>query len=46
MLDADGGATVTHRELMLTFDRIVNEVKHTMAQQGRGDEFIGCKARH
>ncbi|KIP06038.1 hypothetical protein PHLGIDRAFT_128511 [Phlebiopsis gigantea 11061_1 CR5-6] len=43
MLDADGGATVTHRELMLTFDRIVNEVKHTMAQQGRGDEFIGCK---
>ena len=45
MMDADGKETVTHREMVLTFDRVVNEVKHAMAQQRREDEFVGCKVR-
>lgn len=43
MMNADGEDTAPHREWLVVFDRIVNEVKATMAQQGREDEFIGCK---
>ncbi|KIP06026.1 hypothetical protein PHLGIDRAFT_128501 [Phlebiopsis gigantea 11061_1 CR5-6] len=43
MLDADGGETITHREWLSVFDRVTNEVKASMAQQSRADEFVGCK---
>ena len=45
MLDANGEETVTHREWLSVFDRVTNEVKSMMAQQGRADEFVGCKVR-
>ena len=32
-----------HREWLLAFDRIVNDVKAELATQGRADEFVGCK---
>lgn len=43
MVGADGQENVPHREMLLVFDRIVNEVKEEMKRQGRGDEFIGAR---
>ena len=43
MMNAEGDETVPHREWLIVFDRVINEVKATMAQQGREDEFVGCK---
>ena len=43
MLDGEGEETVTHREWLAVFDRIVNEVKAEMVSQDRQDEFVGCK---
>ncbi|KAI0086133.1 Metallo-dependent hydrolase [Irpex rosettiformis] len=38
-----GEEIVTHSTLLGEYDRILNEVKEEMRQQGREDEFIGSK---
>jgi adenosine deaminase CECR1 len=43
MVGEDGKENVPHRDWLLTFDRVLNEVKADMKQQGRGDEFIGAR---
>lgn len=45
MIGADGQENVPHREWVLAFDRVVNEVKEEMASQGRADEFVGARVR-
>ena len=44
MAGADGIENVTHREWLVVFDRVVNEVKAELDRQGRQDEFVGAKA--
>ncbi|KAI0700006.1 Metallo-dependent hydrolase [Cytidiella melzeri] len=39
----DGKENVSHRTMLLEYDRILNEVKQEMRQQGREDEFFGSK---
>ena len=39
----NGEENVPHRVLLAEYDRILNEVKQEMRQQGREDEFIGSK---
>jgi hypothetical protein len=41
---ADGQENVTHRESLLAFDKVVQEVKDEMKRQDREDEFVGVKA--
>ncbi|PIL24470.1 hypothetical protein GSI_14224 [Ganoderma sinense ZZ0214-1] len=43
MIGADGEENVPHREWLIAFDRVVNEVKVALANQGRADEFVGSK---
>ncbi|KAI5124292.1 hypothetical protein M0805_008900 [Coniferiporia weirii] len=40
---ADGQQNVPHREFLMIFERIVNEIKADMAAQGRADEFHGAQ---
>ncbi|KAF8163526.1 hypothetical protein B0H34DRAFT_327265 [Crassisporium funariophilum] len=43
MYGADGQENVPHREWLVMFDRVLNEVRGEMAQQGRANEFIGAR---
>ncbi|KDQ18077.1 hypothetical protein BOTBODRAFT_29392 [Botryobasidium botryosum FD-172 SS1] len=43
MVRANGEDDLTHREWLVIFDRVVQEVKADMKAQGRGDEFVGAK---
>ena len=43
MIGADGEENVPHREWLIAYDRVVNEVKAELAKQGRADEFVGSK---
>jgi adenosine deaminase CECR1 len=43
MIGEDGLENVPHRDWLLTFDRVLNEVKDEMKRQGRGEEFIGAR---
>lgn len=41
MIGADGQENIPHRDWLLAFDRVQNEVKEEMKQSGREGEFIG-----
>ncbi|KAF9564345.1 Metallo-dependent hydrolase [Agrocybe pediades] len=43
MVGADGKENLPHRDWLIMFDRVVNEVKQEMAQQGREGAFIGAR---
>jgi hypothetical protein len=43
MWAADGQESIPHREWLIMFDRVVNEVKAEMEPKGRGGEFVGAK---
>lgn len=46
MVGADGQENVPHRDWLLMFDRVQNEVKADMKRQGREDEFVGARVNH
>lgn len=39
----DGQENIPHRDWLLAFDKVVQEVKEEMKSQGREDEFVGAK---
>ncbi|KAA1469338.1 adenosine deaminase-like growth [Dentipellis sp. KUC8613] len=41
--DADGNLNVPHREWVVDFERVMNEVKQDLKAQGREGEFVGAK---
>ncbi|KAH8117190.1 adenosine deaminase-related growth [Phellopilus nigrolimitatus] len=43
MIGADGQQNVTHREWVMMFEQVVNELKADLAVQGRTDEFYGAR---
>ena len=43
MRGADGNENIPHREWLVVFERVINEVKMEMAQRGRPNDFIGAK---
>jgi len=43
LVDANGEETVSHRDLVVTFDEVVQEVKDEMNRQGRPEAFIGAR---
>ena len=43
MFGADGRENVPHRNWLILFYEVVEEVKEEMRQQGRPDDFIGGK---
>ncbi|KAI0636429.1 Metallo-dependent hydrolase [Trametes polyzona] len=43
MVGEDGEENVPHRVWFQIYERVLNEVKEELRQQGRGDEFIGSK---
>jgi len=43
MIAPDGQEHVPHREWLIIYDRVLNEVKEEMKKQGRQGEFIGSK---
>ncbi|KAG5654129.1 hypothetical protein H0H81_007181 [Sphagnurus paluster] len=43
MVGEDGQENVPHREWLIMFDRVLNEVKASMKAQGREGEFIGAR---
>ncbi|KAF8891209.1 hypothetical protein BD779DRAFT_1670856 [Infundibulicybe gibba] len=43
MIGADGQENIPHREWLIMFDRVLEEVKESMKQQGHS-EFIGARA--
>lgn len=45
MFGEDGQENVPHREWLLMFEKIMNDVKDEMKNQGREDEFIGARVR-
>ena len=45
MIGPDGQENVSHRESLLAYERVMEEVKQELAMQGRADEFIGSKVR-
>lgn len=45
MCGADGQNNVPHRVWLQVFEKVMNEVKDEMMQQGRGGEFLGARVR-
>lgn len=43
MYGVDGAESVPHREWVLLFEKVLNEVKEDLKRQGREDEFIGAR---
>ena len=43
MYGADGQDNVPHREWLVMFDRVVNQVKAEMVELDRPNDFIGAK---
>ena len=43
MYGADGQENLPHREWLVMFERMINEVKAEMVQRGRPNDFIGAK---
>ncbi|KAF9555864.1 Metallo-dependent hydrolase [Agrocybe pediades] len=43
MVGADGQENIPHRDWLIMFDRVMNEVKQEMAQKGREGAFIGAR---
>ncbi|KAG6814602.1 hypothetical protein H0H92_000131 [Tricholoma furcatifolium] len=43
MVGADGEENIPHREWLLMFDQVLNEVKASLKKEGRGEEFIGVR---
>ena len=43
MVGEDGEENVSHRVWVQIFDRVLNEVRASLAAQGRSDEFVGAK---
>ena len=43
MFNAEGLEVVPHRDWLLAFDAVLNEVRAEMQRQGRADEFVGAK---
>jgi adenosine deaminase CECR1 len=43
MYGTDGRETVPHRDWLIAFDRVVNEVKAHFKTLGREDEFFGAR---
>ncbi|KAF9469287.1 hypothetical protein BDZ94DRAFT_1303779 [Collybia nuda] len=43
MIGEDGEDNIPHREWLVTFDRVLNEVQENMKRQGREGEFIGAR---
>ncbi|KAI8982866.1 Metallo-dependent hydrolase [Trametes punicea] len=43
MIAEDGQENIPHRVWFQTYERILNEVKDELKQQGREDEFVGSK---
>ena len=43
MIGEDGRDNVPHREWLVAYDRIINEVKAELASQGRADAFVGSR---
>lgn len=39
----DGKGTISHREWLIIFDRVLKEVKEQLASEGRLNEFVGAK---
>jgi hypothetical protein len=46
MYGADGQENLPHREWLVMFDRVINEVKAEMAQRGRPNDFVGAKVSY
>jgi hypothetical protein len=43
MVDPHGENSIPHREWIIMFEAVINEVKGYMREQGREDEFIGAR---
>ena len=43
MSGPDGQENIPHREWLVTFDKVVNDIKEDLKKQGRGDEFVGAR---
>ena len=43
MYGADGQENIPHREWLVMFDRVINQVKTEMVKLGRPNDFIGAK---
>ncbi|KAF8637377.1 hypothetical protein AX17_002876 [Amanita inopinata Kibby_2008] len=43
MVGSDGVENVSHRDFLMIFDRVLDDVKAEMKQQGREGDFIGAK---
>ena len=43
MYGADGHENVPHREWLVVYDRVLNEVKAELSAAGRADAFVGSK---
>jgi adenosine deaminase CECR1 len=43
MYGADGQENLPHREWLVMFDRVINQVKAEMVELGRPNDFIGAK---
>ncbi|EJF66293.1 Metallo-dependent hydrolase [Dichomitus squalens] len=43
MIDAGGEENVPHREWLIAYNRVIQDVKDKLAKLGRADEFVGSK---
>lgn len=46
MTGPDGEENIPHREWLIMYDRVMNEVKEELKRQGREHEFVGSKVSH
>jgi adenosine deaminase CECR1 len=45
MFGADGHENIPHRDWIIAFERVMNEVKAQLAREGRPDAFFGARVR-
>jgi adenosine deaminase CECR1 len=46
MISKDGYENIPHRDWVLAFDQVQEEIKAELKRQGREDEFIGAKVSY
>ncbi len=43
MVGADGKASVTHRDMVIIFEEVLQEVKEELKKKGQENKFIGAR---
>jgi adenosine deaminase CECR1 len=45
MVGADGEDNLAHREMLMAFEEVINEIKDELKKRGQENKFIGARVK-